>query len=365
MQDISVKSNFTYHYLHCLKPHKISYGKMDYLVRLTTIIFPLIQFWNNIMKILNQLTYPKNKALFALFKFFLAFVFIGLCANVLFYLYKEHHIRFSFPMLYSYIHVNYDHLYSNLIGFFYSFILIVSSQYIWISYKQKNNILYKSLIVAYNKLLCIFPMAVLIHVALNRGVGLSGFVTALLSYSALFFIYVMFFVLINFFKNKTISKMQLLAIGFSMSIVYLLRYSFLSHLIVEPYLYFKAAFYSEYYLNLTGSSLYEHVNWILDFQKYLINEKFESICHDLFNMHVCIFPYDKQSNSTTNYLAHIIGMIFGFVAFIINVFIHYQNNNKKYYVNIKSAIQTSYIITICHIFSVYFCLMIYIWQLYR
>ena len=32
MQDISVKSNFTYHYLHCLKPHKISYDKMDYLV---------------------------------------------------------------------------------------------------------------------------------------------------------------------------------------------------------------------------------------------------------------------------------------------------------------------------------------------
>jgi membrane protein len=317
------------------------------------------------MKLLNQLNYPKNKILFSLFKFFLMFVFVGLCANVLFYLYQEHHIRFSFTMLSSYIHINYDHLYFNLIGFFYSFALIVSSQYIWISYKQKNNILYKSLIVSYYKLLCIFPIVVLIPVALNNGVGLSGFVTALLSYSALFFIYIIFFVLINFIKGKTVNKMQLLVIGLAMVIVYLLRYSFLSHLIVEPYIYFKAAFYSEHYLNLTHSSLYEHINWLLDFQKYLRNEKFESICHDLFNMHVCIFPYDKQSNSTTNYLAHIIGTILGFVAFITNIFIHYQNKNRKYYVNIKSIIKNSYIITICHICSVYFCLMIYIWQLYR
>ena len=317
------------------------------------------------MKLINQLTYPKNKALFALLKFFLVFVFIGLCANVLFYLYKEHHIRFSFPMLYSYIHVNYDHLYSNLIGFFYSFILIVSSQYIWISYKQNNNILYKSLIVSYNKLLCIFSIAVFIHVAFYNGVGLSGFITALLSYSVLFFIYIMSFVLINFIKNKTIRKMQLFAIVLAMFNVYLLRYSFLSHLIIEPYLYFKTAFYSEYYLNLTGSSLYEHVNWLWDFQKYLTNEKIESICREVFNMHVCIFPYDKESNSTTNYLAHIIGTILGLVAFITNVFIHYKNENRKYYVNIKSIMQNSYIITMCHICSVYFCLMIYIWQLYR
>lgn len=316
------------------------------------------------MKLLNQLAYPKNKILFSLFKFFFVFVFVGLCANVLFYLYKEHHIRF-FPMLSSYIHVNYDHLYSNLIGFFYSFVLIVSSQYIRISYKQKNNIIYKSLIVSYNKLLCIFSIAVLVHIVLNNGVGLSVFVTALLSYSALFFIYIIFFVLINFIKGETINKMQLLAIGLAISIGYLLRYSFLSHLIVEPYLYFKAAFYSEYYLNFTHGSLYEHVNWLLDFQKYLRNEKFESICHDLFNRYVCIFPYDKQSNSTTNYLAHIIGTILGLVAFITNIFIHYQNKNIQYYVNIKSIIQNSYIITICHICSVYFCLMIYIWQLYR
>ena len=141
------------------------------------------------------------------------FVFVGLCANVLFYLYQEHHIRFSFTMLSSYIHINYDHLYFNLIGFFYSFALIVSSQYIWISYKQKNNILYKSLIVSYYKLLCIFPIVVLIPVALNNGVGLSGFVTALLSYSALFFIYIIFFVLINFIKGNTVNKMQLLVIG--------------------------------------------------------------------------------------------------------------------------------------------------------
>lgn len=317
------------------------------------------------MKFFNKLNYPKNKALFALFKFFLVFVFVGLCANVLFYLYKEHHIRFSFPMLYSYIHVNYDHLYSNLIGFFYSFILIVSSQYIWISYKQNNNILYKSLIVSYNKLLCIFSIAVFIHVAFNNGVGLSGFITALLSYAVLFFIYIMSFVLINFIKNQTIRKMKLLAIGLAISIIYLLRYSFLSHLIIEPYLYFNAAFYSEHYLNLTGSSLYEHVNWLLDFQKYLTNEKFESICRDVLNMHVCIFPYDKESNSTTNYLAHIIGTILGLVAFITNVFIHYKNENRKYYVNIKSIIQNSYIITICHIFNIYFCLMIYILKLYK
>lgn len=122
------------------------------------------------MKLINQLNYPKNKTLFSLFKFFFVFVFVGLCVNVLFYLYKEHHIIFSFPMLSSYIHINYDHLHSNLIGFFYSFVLIVSSQYIWISYKQKNNILYKSLIVSYNKLLCIFPIVVLIIVALNNGV---------------------------------------------------------------------------------------------------------------------------------------------------------------------------------------------------
>ena len=80
-------------------------------------------------------------------------------------------------MLSSYIHINYDHLYSNLIGFFYSFVLIVFSQYIWISYKQRNNILYKSLIVSYNKLLCIFPMAVLIPIALNSGVELSNLVS--------------------------------------------------------------------------------------------------------------------------------------------------------------------------------------------
>ena len=208
-------------------------------------------------------------------------------------------------------------------------------------------------------------MAVLIPVTFNYGVGLSGFVTALLSYSALFFIYVIFFVFINFIKNQKIIKMQFFAIGLAMSIVYLLRYSFLNHLIIEPYLYFKAAFYSEHYLNLTYSSLYEHINWLFDFQQYLTNEKFESICHDLFNMQVCIFPYDKQFNSTTNYLAHIIGTIFGFVAFIANVFIHRKNKHIKYYVNIKSILQNSYVITICHICSVYFCLMIYIWQLYR
>lgn len=142
-----------------------------------------------------------------------------------------------------------------------------------------------------------FSIAVLVHIVLNNGVGLSGFVTALLSYSALFFIYIIFFVLINFIKGETINKMQLLAI----SIGYLLRYSFLSHLIVEPYLYFKAAFYSEYYLNFTHGSLYEHVNWLLDFQKYLRNEKFESICYDLFNRYVCIFPYDKQSIIVNHY----------------------------------------------------------------
>lgn len=110
------------------------------------------------MNFFNKLNYPKNKALFALFKFFLVFVFVGLCANVLFFLYKEQHIKmFSFfPMLLNYIHVDYNHLYSNLIIFFYSTILIICSQYLWISSKQKTNVFYKSLIASYNKILFVW-----------------------------------------------------------------------------------------------------------------------------------------------------------------------------------------------------------------
>ena len=305
------------------------------------------------MKFIKQLKYPKNKALFTLFKFFLVFVFVGLCANVIFFLYKEHYIRmFSFfSILLIYIHVDYNHLYSNLIIFFYSTILIICSQYLWIASKQKTNVFYKSLIASYNKILFVWVFSILFSyidtyfINYGIGVGLSGFTTILLSYSWLFFMY-MFLTLIMNIRNQVITQKQLAVIILSVLVIYLLRHYIFYHFFGELYIYINLLLSGKMYPNM------------FDLVRYVI--KYENgtyICRELYNTEFCMFP------TVINHISHIIGTLFGLVLSVINLIIYFKSKNYPKlisYGKIKNAIKKTDDIIFIQFVWIYLSLIIYL-----
>jgi membrane protein len=305
------------------------------------------------MKFFTQLNYPKNKALFALFKFFIVFVFVGLCANVLFSLYKEQHIQmFSFfSMLLNYIHVDYNHLYSNLIIFFYSTILIICSQYLWISSKQKTNVFYKSLIASYNKILFVWVFSILFSyidtyfINYGIGVGLSGFTTTLLSYSWLFFISMCLTLIMNI-RNKVVTQKQLAVIILSVLIIYLLRHYIFYHFFGELYIYINLLLSGKMYPNM------------FDLVMYLVKYENETyVCRELYNTKFCLFP------TVINHISHIIGTIFGIVLSVINLIIYFKSENYPKlisYGKIKNAIKNTNDIIFIQFIWIYLCLIIYL-----